>query len=382
VPVREVAGEPIYQAYIGSSANPGWRDFAIVAEILRGKATPLHVSLDINPTSRQTLEMLANDGRLGSLVASGARVHQAGCNGCIGMGQAPAAGRNSLRTIPCNSPGRSGTKEDRVWLCSPETAAASALTGRITDPRTLSVPYPSLKRPALPHVNMAMFSAPLSEGEARHVAFLDASHAIQLPKFDALPDVLEMPVALKMGDHVSTDDIVVAGTCVFPYGSNEQKTDDFCFARVKPDYVERMRAVRGAAGLAVVAGENHGQGACREHATIALRKRGLHVVLAKSFARIHRQNLINYGVLPLTFAKSEDYNRIREGDVLFAHDLRNTLEKGNDVALDVVGKGTLSTRHGLTVRQVEIVLAGGLINCRRTIPAINTQTSTQADHLR
>jgi len=296
VKVSEVAGKPIYQAYIGSSANPGWRDFAVAAEIVRGGHVPANVSFDVNPTSRETLEALIVDGRLGALVAAGARIHQTGCNGCIGMGQAPAAGRNSLRTTPRNFPGRSGTEEDAVFLCSPETAAASALAGQITDPRTLVRTCPKLNDPIRLKVNEKLLEAPLAAEQARTVQLVKGANIRSLPHFDPLPDQLAVPILLKMDDDVSTDEILPAGARVLPYRSNIQKISDFTFERIDRSYVERARSARS--GHAVVAGRNYGQGSSREHAAAAPRNLGLRVVLAKSFARIHRQNLINYGVLP------------------------------------------------------------------------------------
>ncbi len=365
VPVSEVVGEEIYQAYIGSSANPGWRDFAVVADIVRGKTVPPAISFDINPTSRQLLGMLIADGQLGALVAAGARIHQAGCNGCIGMGQAPAIERNSLRTTPRNFPGRSGTREDSVFLCSPETAAASALTGKITDPRSLDMPYPRLRHPEKTVVTMALLEAPPPPEESRSVELVKGPNIKSLPEFEPLPDVLELPAILKMGDDVSTDEIMPAGARVLPYRSNIQKIDDFSFERIDRTYLERARAVRGSTGHAVIAGENYGQGSSREHAAIAPRNLGLRIVLVKSFARIHRQNLVNYGVLPLMFAEPSDYERLDKGDVLIARDLHRTLAKGDDVILEVKGTDSISTRHDLTQKQIAVILEGGLINWRR-----------------
>ena len=188
VKVGEIEGKDVYQAYIGSSANPGWRDFAVAAEIVRGKTVPSNVSFDVNPTSRQLLETLIADGRLGALVAAGARIHQTGCNGCIGMGQAPAVGQNSLRTAPRNFPGRSGTEEDSVFLCSPETAAASALSGRITDPRSLEMPYPQLADPEAATVSTALLAPPPPRAEARLVELVKGPNIRSLPEFDSLPD--------------------------------------------------------------------------------------------------------------------------------------------------------------------------------------------------
>ena len=361
VAVSEVAGQPIYQAYIGSSANPGWRDFAVAAEIVRGSHVPPGVSFDVNPTSRETLQALIVDGRLGALVAAGARVHQTGCNGCIGMGQAPAVGRNSLRTTPRNFPGRSGTEEDAVFLCSPETAAASALSGKITDPRTLGRACPELNDPVRLTVNEKLLESPLAAEQARTVQLVKGPNIRSLPQFDPLPDRLEVPVLLKMDDDVSTDEILPAGARVLPYRSNIQKISDFAFERIDRSYVEHARSAR--AGHAVVAGRNYGQGSSREHAAAAPRNLGLRVVLAKSFARIHRQNLVNYGILPLTLVNAADYDRLKKDDVLRIDKLRGALKSGEDVTLDC--RGPLRARHGLTSSQIDVILAGGLINWRR-----------------
>jgi len=364
VAVREVQGAEIAQSYIGSSANPGWRDFAVVAEIVRGRTVPPGVSLDVNPTSRQVLEMLIADGRLAALVAAGARIHQTGCNGCIGMGQAPAIGRNSLRTTPRNFPGRSGTEEDSVFLCSPETAAASALFGKITDPRRLDVPYPKLSQPAIPPLSASLFVPPLPIEQAREVALVKGSNIKSLPEFDALPDGLDLPILLKMPDDVSTDEIMPAGARVLPYRSNLQKIAEFSFERIDPTYVARARAIGRRAGHAVIAGRNYGQGSSREHAAAAPRYLGLRMVVAKSFARIHRQNLINYGILPLLFVDPTDYDRLEMNDTLRVRDLRQKLESGGRILLES-SNAAVETRHGLTSNQIEIILDGGVVNHRR-----------------
>src|SRR5918997_6369262 len=268
VPVREVAGEDIYQAYIGSSANPGYRDFAVAAHMVRGRQVHDRVSFDINPSSRQVLENLIAEGLLGDLVHAGGRIHQAGCNGCIGMGQAPASGRNSLRTVPRNFPGRSGTREDSVFLCSPETATASALTGVITDPRDLGIPYPKVELPENPIVNTDMLVPPLPEEEARQVRLEKTVNIDSIPEMDAIPDELDVPVLLKVGDDISTDDIVPAGTRVLPFWSNIERVGDFAFETVDESYPRRAREARdgGRGGHAIVAGNNYGQGSSRENA--------------------------------------------------------------------------------------------------------------------
>jgi aconitate hydratase len=360
VPVREVAGRDVYQVVIGSSANPGLRDFAVPAMMVAGRQTQAGVSFDVNPTSRQTLEALAGEGWLLDLVAAGARLHQAGCNGCIGMGQAPATGRASLRTFPRNFPGRSGTKEDQVYLCSPETATAAALTGVITDPRDLDIPYPRYEEPRRRYVNTEMLVPP--DG-GREVPLEKGPNIVSLPEFDPLPERLEGPVLLKVGDDISTDEIMPAGARVLPYRSNIPAMADFAFDIVDETYPRRARA---AGDHFVVGGDNYGQGSSREHAAIVPRYLGLRAVLAKSFARIHWQNLVNFAVLPLTFRDPGDYDRIEPGDVLRIADPAGQLREGVPVEVVNETKGdTYVLGHRLTARQVDIVARGSLISVIR-----------------
>lgn len=365
-PVSEVAGEPVYQVVVGSSANPGLRDFEIVAALLRGRQAHPQVSLDINPTSRQTLAELADSGALLALINAGARIHQSGCMGCIGMGQAPAIGRNSLRTFPRNFPGRSGTEDDKVWLCSPETAAAAALTGRITDPRQLpdllGIGYPRVRLPKRSHVNTAMLEPPLPLETARQERLAKAPSIGSLPDFDALPDTLELTVALQVGDDVSTDEILPAGAKALPYRSNIEKLADFAFTRLDPGYPARARQL---GPHAVVAGRNYGQGSSREHAAIAPRHLGLRLVIARSYARIHWQNLANFGVLALEF--TDDADAITAGDLLRIENLHRQLSTGADITVEDVTTGrSLRLRHSLTPRQIAMVMAGGRIGQHRT----------------
>lgn len=361
VPVSEVAGEPLHQAYIGSSGNPGYRDFAVVANMVKGQRVSDGVSLDINPSSRQVLATLIREGHLADLVACGARLHQAGCNGCIGMGQAPAVGRNSLRTVPRNFPGRSGTREDSVFLCSPETAAASALKGMITDPRTLDMDYPRIEEPARMVVNRDMFSAPLPPHEAHLKALQKTDNTPALPRLEALPDTLEIPVLLVTGDNVSTDDIMPAGQRVMPYWSSVYASAPFTFEPIDESYASRAESAREQGGHAIVAGHNYGQGSSRENAALVPRYLDLQVVLAKSFARIHWQNLVCFGALPLTFADEADAARLAQGERLVIRDLHAQLAAGPDLVAEVAGR-TLRLHHGLSQRQRELLAVGGVIN--------------------
>lgn len=364
VGVREVAGREITQAYIGSSANPGYRDFAITAEIVKGRTVHPQVSFDINPTTRQVLLTLMRDGHLSRLIASGGRLHQVGCNGCIGMGQAPATGKLSLRTVPRNFPGRSGTEDDQVGLVSPETAAASALAGVITDPRTLDRQLPRIEEPT-PIRTPDLFQAP--PGDSTGTDLVKGPNIASLPAFEELPDELELPVLLKVGDDVSTDEILPAGTRVLPYRSNIPKIAEFAFEAIDSSYDRRALEVRETGGHVIIGAENYGQGSSREHAALAPRYLGLRVVIARSFARIHWQNLVNFGVLPLTFTNPEDYDRVQPGDRL--HLIRlHAIGKGPELQVsDHTQKFKFAVRHGLSKRQIDVLLAGGLVNWVRLI---------------
>ncbi|MEZ0114559.1 aconitate hydratase [Catenulispora sp. EB89] len=368
VPVREVAGTPVHQVVVGSSANPGLRDFAVVAAILRDRRAHPQVSLDVNPTSREILADLTRTGATLNLIRSGARLHQTGCLGCIGMGQAPAKGRNSLRTFPRNFPGRSGTPEDQVWLCSPETAAAAALTGSITDPRDLGFDYPAVELPETASVDVVVLEHPLPPGLAQDVELVKAESIGSLPELDPLPDRLRVPVVLKAGDDVSTDEILPAGAKALPYRSDIAKLADFSFTRLDESYPRRARE---AGDHAVIGGENYGQGSSREHAALAPRSLGLRVVIAKSFARIHASNLVNFGVLPLEFTDPADYDAVQPGDELELDGLTRSLaaadgdtdgETDGELAITNVSQNTtFRVRHHLSPRQIATILAGGRI---------------------
>ncbi|MFC4617137.1 aconitate hydratase [Camelliibacillus cellulosilyticus] len=362
VPVREIEGEPIYQAYIGSSANPGYRDFAIAAKIVEGKHVADGVSFDINPTSRDLLEDLTREGLLIHLIKAGARIHQAGCNGCIGMGQAPATGRNSLRTTPRNFPGRSGTKEDSVFLCSPETAAASALFGKITDPRRLGMAYPTIRIPK-PEKNMALFISPLPEEEAQKIDLVKGPNIASIPVMEPIPDHLEVEILLKVGDNISTDEILAGGGKVLPFRSNIPEISKFAFEIIDDEYYTHAMKIRDR-GSAIVGGSNYGQGSSREHAALAPRYLGLRVVIVKDFARIHWQNLVNFGILPLTFTDPDDYRKLNRGDFIVISNLHQQLRNGQEITVSINGKAKqdIKVHHDLSSRQVDILLKGGLIN--------------------
>jgi len=373
VPVTEVAGEPISQAYIGSSANPGFRDFAVAARIVQATGEHAHpdVSFDINPSARAILSELIASGDLAHLVNGGARLHQAGCNGCIGMGQAPASNTNSLRTTPRNFPDRSGTKDDHVFLVSPETATASALTGVITDPRDLenkfSVSYPRVTEPEQRVVDDELIVKPLPAEEAAEVELVKGPNIDRLPELEPLPDELELEVLLHVGDDISTDEILRAGAEVLPFRSNIPAIAEFTYDVVDPSYPTRAKRDRdeGRGGHAIVGGSNYGQGSSREHAAIAPRYLGLRLVLAIDYARIHWQNLANFGVVAAEIDRA-DHGRLVQGDVLRVTGLRDVVGSGaTELTVEVEGKDPLTARLTLSERQREHVLAGGTTNWMR-----------------
>ncbi|WP_445366260.1 aconitate hydratase [Microbulbifer sp. ANSA001] len=359
VTVREVAGRPIYQSYIGSSANPGLRDFAIPARIVAGRRLADDVSFDINPTSRQLLEELSRSGDLTKLLEVGARLHQTGCGGCIGMGQAPATGRISLRTVPRNFPGRSGTADDQVYLCSPETATASALKGVITDPRDLDMDYPSFSEPEyLPDIR-PLLQPPQEIPVA--VELIKGPNIKPLPNFEKLPNILTGPLLLKAGDNVSTDEILPAGAEILPLRSNIPAISRYTFSRIDENFYQRAMKLNG--DCFVVGGENYGQGSSREHAAVSSRFLGVRCIIAKSMARIHRRNLINFGVLPLLFENFDDYDRLEQDSILEIDKPIAQLKSNNSVKLLIKSSSeTINLRSDLSADEIEVLEAGGMIN--------------------
>jgi aconitate hydratase len=364
VPVREVSGLKVSQVVIGSSANPGLRDFWIVSQIVKGNVMSPHISFDVNPTSRQVLENLMEMKALGPLIAAGGRLHQSGCMGCIGMGQAPATSTISLRTMPRNFPGRSGTLEDQVYLCSPETAAAAALMGEITDPRKLetlkNISYPKWEEPTHMKINKKLLIAP--NGESNEL--IKGPNIKTLPNFEALPDAMEIPILLKMGDNISTDGILKAGADVLPLRSNIPEISKFAYYAIDQSFYDRaIKNQKDYKGFCVIAGENYAQGSSREHAALAPKYLGQKFAIAKSYARIGWQNLINFGIIPFEFKNSADWDKLEQGDVLHIENIRETIKNKDSIIATVIGKGTeIQLAFNISNRQIEIVLKGGIIN--------------------
>ncbi|MEQ8240991.1 MAG: aconitate hydratase [Cyclobacteriaceae bacterium] len=362
VPVREVADKSVSQVVIGSSANPGYRDFWVVAESLKGKQVSPELSLDINPSSRQTIQSLASRGNMADLIASGARFHQTGCMGCIGMGQSPATGQISLRTMPRNFPGRSGTVDDQVYLCSPETAVASALTGKITVPSDLNdlfgMKYPAFEEPEQVHTSGTMITPPSAEKGGKLVM---GPNIQPIPEFPQLSDHFEITVILKMGDNISTDEILKAGAEVLPLRSNIPEISKYAYSELSSTFYERAKAHTD--GHVVVAGDNYAQGSSREHAALAPRYLGQRAVIAKSYARIGWQNLVNFGIIPFEFEDPTDYDSISDGDSLVFKDVREAIASGS--AVKVTNETTsknIPVKTSISNRQAEILLLGGVIN--------------------
>jgi aconitate hydratase len=357
VPVREVAGMPVSQVLIGSCANSSYRDLAVAAKALEGNDIHTDVSFEINPGSLQVLENAAANGVLLPLIHSGARIHQSGCLGCIGMGQAPATDSISLRTFTRNFPGRSGTKDDKVYLCSPETAVASAINGVITDPRDLGAARP-ITMPEKFLINDSGIIPPRGDGSP--VEIIRGPNIKPLPEFAPAPETLKTQVLLKAGDNITTDHIMPAGSKILPLRSNIPAISEYVFSSLDPDFPARAKA---SGGGVVVGGENYGQGSSREHAALAPRYLGVKAKLVKSFARIHKANLINFGIVPLVFVNTGDYEAINQGDTIEIRSLRQALLGGaRTIEIVINGSLTIEAALELSERDRKILAAGGLLN--------------------
>jgi aconitate hydratase len=359
VAVREVAGIRVDQVIVGSSVNSSFRDLMVVAKTIEHRHCHPETSLHINPGSRQVLENVAQHGGVIALLMAGARLHEAGCLGCIGMGQAPGTGQVSLRTFPRNFPGRSGTKDDKVYLCSPETAAAAALKGVITDPRDLGkeMPYPRITDPERYLIDESSIDFP--SPQTRTAEIVRGPNIKPLPALEALPETLQAEVVLKVGDNITTDAIMPAGSKVLPLRSNIEAISAYVFAQVAPRFAEDCKA-RGP--VVVIGGENYGQGSSREHAALAPRYLGVRAKIVKSFARIHKANLCNFGILPLTFKDPADYDRINQGARIVFPMVRQHLQYGvAEIPVEVDGR-TILTVLEVSDRQRQHLLAGGTLN--------------------
>jgi aconitate hydratase len=354
--VKDFELTKVAQVIIGSCTNSSFKDLMVVSKALEGRRVNDNVSFEVNPGSRQILENITHASGLAQLIHAGARVQQSGCLGCIGIGQAPATGVVSLRTFPRNFPGRSGTKDDQVYLCSPEVAVAAAINGRITDPRTLGR-YPKIIEPEKYILNESSIIPPSAATE--EVEIIRGPNIKPFPNLSSLPDELTGKILLKVGDNISTDHILPAGSKILPLRSNIPAISEYTFENVDPSFVKRAKE---AGGGFVVGGENYGQGSSREHAALVFRYLGVKAKIAKSFARIHRSNLVNFGVIPLVFAEPEDYKNVSAGDTLQIHNIKKQISNEEDNISANVAEKKIEFLNAFTGRERSILLAGGLIN--------------------
>lgn len=358
--VKEMEGLAVDQVAIGSCTNSSYTDMMTVAALLKGKTVDPNVSLVIAPGSKQVMNMLAENGALANIISAGARILECGCGPCIGMGQAPATNAVSLRTINRNFEGRSGTKSAQVYIVSPETAVASALSGKLTDPHALG-DAPLISMPEHFMVNDNLIVPPASEGETVNVVRGPNIHAF--PKNTKVPKDISGGALIKVADNITTDHIMPSNAKLLPYRSNVPYLADYCLTPCDPKFPARAKA---AGGGFIIAGQNYGQGSSREHAALAPLQLGVKAVLAKSFARIHMANLINNGILPLVFVNEWDYDSIRLGDefvIKYAADQIKSAVEGQDVMITHLRTGEeIATRLNISERQRDILLAGGLLN--------------------
>ena len=362
VPVAELDGLPVEQVCIGSCTNSSYADLKLVAQILDGHRINPGTDAMISPGSKQVLTMLAQEGLLEPLIGSGARLLECSCGPCIGSGGAPVTSGVSARTFNRNFEGRSGTKDAKVYLVSPLTAAQAALNGKFTDPATWGTPPAKPELPADPPSIRHLFVFPPENGDG--VEVLRGPNIVALEKFprlDASGDVLEANVVIRLGDNITTDHIMPAGAEILALRSNIPAISEQVFVRVDPDFVKRARAVSEEGGNGViVAGENYGQGSSREHAALAPRHLGIRAVIALSMARIHRANLVNFGILPLVFVNREDYAKVAQGA-----DIRIPLTEitpGGVTNIEIAGVGVLPVRNDLSAAELDIIRSGGLLN--------------------
>ena len=369
VPVREVEGIKVDQVVIGSCTNSSFVDLTRAGKLLEGRKVHPDVIFAVAPGSKQALELITQNGVLLNFLKAGARILESACGPCIGMGYAPPSGGVSIRSFNRNFEGRSGTPDAKVYLASPEVCVACAIAGEIVDPRKLAqkegISWIKVEMPERFPYGDEAFIEPLPEEEAKKVEIYRGPNIRALPEFDKLPESIEGEVALIVGDNITTDHIMPAGAKILPLRSNIYAISEYVYHYVDPDFVGRAKKVRDIKGKAsiIIGGENYGQGSSREHAALAPRFLGVRVVLAKSFARIHHANLVNFGIVPLEFVNKADYSEFSLGDQILIPDLYERLREGKEVVVinQTTGKEILS-KYNLTPKQISVLLAGGLLN--------------------
>jgi len=357
--VDEIGNIKIDQVCIGSCTNSSLLDMLKVAAILKGKKVHPNVSLTISPGSMQVLNMLSLNGALSDMVSAGARILECACGPCIGMGQSPNSGGISLRTFNRNFEGRSGTADAGIYLVSPEVAAVSAITGVLTDPRNMG-DMPKISLPMEFIINDKLIEPPASTNESSSIKIIYGPNIKEFPSSSALPDAISAKAVLKVGDNITTDHIMPAGSKILPYRSNIPYLSTFCFKQINPNFSDICK--NEGSGI-IIGGTNYGQGSSREHAALVPLYLGIKSVITKSFARIHIANLINAGIIPLTFANAEDYDNIDEFDELYIPEIRTLLCDNKPLVINNLTKGkTYNLCYSFSQRQKDIILAGGLLN--------------------
>ncbi|HIR51978.1 MAG TPA: aconitate hydratase [Candidatus Onthovicinus excrementipullorum] len=360
--VSEIGPIKINQVCIGSCTNSSLSDMMKVAAILKGKTVHPDVSLAIAPGSMQVLNMIARNGALSDMISAGARILESACGPCIGMGQSPCSEGISLRTFNRNFEGRSGTADAGIYLVSPEVAAASALTGVLTDPRTLGE-APEIALPDRFIINDSMVIPPASPENAKEIKVFRGPNIKPFPVSEAMTENIEAKAILKVGDNITTDHIMPAGAKILPYRSNIPYLSQFCFRQCDPNFAENCK--KEGKGI-IIGGANYGQGSSREHAALVPLYLGIKAVITKSFARIHKANLVNAGIIPLTFVNEADYNRIDQGDELALNGIRAAIAGAGSIRLTNISKNEeYDLAYDLSDRQREMLLAGGLLNYTR-----------------
>jgi aconitate hydratase len=360
VPIRTLAGAGVHQVCIGSCTNSSYQAMKTVASILKGRTVAGQVNLMINPGSRQVYEMLSREGAIADMISAGARLLEASCGPCIGMGGAPGSGQVSIRSYNRNFQGRSGTRDAQVYLTNPVACVLMALKGEIVDPRDAGITIEAVAEPERFMINDNLLIPPVAD--TKDVVIVKGPNIRDVPVKEPLTDEIRAEVLLKVGDNITTDDIMPAGSRVLPFRSNIPAISEFVFENIDKTFSQRALAARAQGGAIVVGGENYGQGSSREHAAIAPMFLGLQAVIVKSFARIHRANLLNFGVLPLTFIDEKDYDRIGQGDILSIAGLAAAVRGSQVYSVEDKTKGfSFTVGSNLNDREKELILKGGLL---------------------
>ena len=359
-PIRELTGKRVHQVCIGSCTNSSYQNLKTVALILKGRVIHPDVNLVINPGSRQVYEMLSREGLVADMIAAGARILEASCGPCIGMGAAPGSGQVSVRSYNRNFKGRSGTRDAEIYLASPVACAVMAIKGIMIDPKESGLEIPIVEEPlSYPH-NDSLLLSPSNVGT--DIKVIKGPNIREVPLKSPLADTIHAEVLLKVGDNITTDDIMPAGSKVLPLRSNIPVISEFVFRNIDESFSRRALALKDKGGCIVVGGENYGQGSSREHAALAPMYLGLQAVIAKSFARIHRSNLINFGILPLLFSNPSDYDRVKQGDILTIEGIIEAIKGPQEYLVKVANSEiNLKVISNLNSRERSLILAGGLL---------------------